>query len=334
MGSKDFKEEEVGTPTQKNSTAIPDASKYYDPLLAGAVVNATQKTEEAKRADAEAEQMLERYQKLIEDGHSGMSALFKRKEPKYDTDKEERLRKAAIVQSFGDMAVAMARGVTAFNKRTGAGYVPSDDLNSPLASIKEINKMRELYAKQRADWEEAMLGNEMAAIKAREEAAKSLATAAQTRATNARKAADDARDDTATIDRARADAEFRAALKAYEIANKPIKETTKASQEVKKEEDLYVFLYDGLYGDDIEESTTTRPVDIQHPYTGEILQTKDVTTTHRKKKRNKPIREKVAIGRYDAWIQLAIQYMKEEGLSEQAALDKVKKEMADEQSNE
>lgn len=332
MGNKDSNKE-VGTATQDNSITIPNASKYYDPLLAGAVVNATQKAEEAKRADAEAEQMLERYQKLIEDGHSGMSALFKRKEPKYDTDKEERLRKAAIVQSFGDMAVAMARGVTAFNKRTGAGYVPSGDLNSPLASIKEINKMRELYAKQRADWEEAMLGNEMAAIKAREEAAKSLATAAQTRATNARKAADDARDDVATIDRAMADAKYRAALKAYEIANKPTKETTKSNQEGKKEEDLYVFLYDGLYGDDIEESTTTRPEFIKN-LGGGVTEERNVTTTHRKPKRSKPIREKVAIGRYDTWIQLAIQYMNEEGISAKEALDKVKKEMADEQSNE
>lgn len=333
MGNKDSNKE-VSTATQGNSITIPNASKYYDPLLEGAVVNATQKAEEAKRADAEAVQMLERYNKLIEDGHSGMSALFRKVEPKYDTGKEERLRKAAIVQSFGDMAVAMARGITAFNKRTGAGYVPSGDLNSPLASIKEINKMRELYTKQRADWEEAMLGNEKAAIKAREEAAKSLATAAQTRATNARKAADDARNDIATIGRARADAEYRGALKAYEIANKPTKETTKADSEAKKkEEDVYVFLFDGLYGDEVEESTSTRPKLITN-LGGVVIEERNITTTNRKPKRSKPIREKVAIGRYDTWIQLAIQYMNEEGISAQEALDKVKKEMADEQSNE
>lgn len=329
MGNKDSNKE-VGIATQDNNITIPDASKYYDPLLAGAVVNATQKVEEAKRADAEAVQMLERYNKLIEDGHSGMSALFRKKEPQYDTGKEERLRKAAIVQSFGDMAVAMARGITAFNKRTGAGYVPSGDLNSPLASIKEINKMRELYAKQRADWEEAMLGNEMATIKAREEAAKSLATAAQTRATNARKAADDARDDIATLDRAMADAKYRAALKAYEIANKP----KKSEQDNTTNNKLTARgnLFRLIHADDIEESTSTRPEDIRDYWTKDIIETKDVTTTHRKKK-DYTLAEANAYGEYDYWTLLAEKYIAE-GLSLEEAVAKVKKEMADEQSNE
>ena len=137
--------------------------------------------ERAAASDAEAQALLTAYNEALKNGDSAMLRLLEDAEPKRDDNKEERLRKQAIIQGFGDLMSSIAMGAHAFGMK-GAGYVPQLKESSALKSIEELNRLREEYAKKKEAWDGVMLNYKMGAEQAKVEGKKALATAAEARA--------------------------------------------------------------------------------------------------------------------------------------------------------
>lgn len=313
------------------ATTTSVVNEYYDPLLAGA----TQKAEEAEAYATAQEQQaadaLARYNQALEQGHSGMRALLQKQEPKRDTNKEERLRKAAIVQAFGDMAVAMTRGVAAFNKKSGAGYVPQGDLNSPLASINELNRMRDLYLQQRKEWDGMMLDAEQNTENARIAAAQSMATVAQRDAEDARRRADKAVEDKDRIARDKAQAELRAIERAEDkdfqerLAEKRAS-LGGGSGSGSRSTESYTsagYIYYLLHKDDTYDETRVSPVSSFDDDGNSIMIDQTTTTT---KPVSLTIKDCNALGKYDYEVAEVVRLINDEGLSREEAVERVKAE--------
>ncbi len=177
---------------RNNNTEEPTAGRdALDILLASEGEAVTQAEERARAAQEEASRLYNEFITARDNGQAAMRTLLQGSQPRYNTERAERLRKSAIIQSFGDMATALARGVAAYGPR-GAGYVPRTNTNSPLASIEEINRMREVYRQNKKAWDNQMLNFNLANERAKVQAAESLYTAAQERANAERVRAEDA----------------------------------------------------------------------------------------------------------------------------------------------
>ncbi len=137
--------------------------------------------ERAAASEAEAQALLLAYNEALKNGDSALLSLLQDAEPKRDENKEERLRKRAIIQGFGDLMSSIAMGAHAFGKN-GMGYVPQLKESSALKSIEELNRLREEYAKKKEAWDGAMLNYRMGAEQAKVEGKKALATAAEKQA--------------------------------------------------------------------------------------------------------------------------------------------------------
>lgn len=137
--------------------------------------------ERAAASDAEAQALLTAYNEALKNGDSAMLRLLEDAEPKRDDNKEERLRKQAIIQGFGDLMSSIAMGAHAFGKK-GARYVPQLKESSALKSIEELNRLREEYAKKKEAWDGVMLNYKKGAEQAKIEGKKALATAAEAKA--------------------------------------------------------------------------------------------------------------------------------------------------------
>lgn len=177
---------------RNNNTEEPTAERNpLDILLESEGEAVEQANERAMAAQEEASRLYNEFITARDNGQAAMRTLLQGSQPRYNAERAERLRKAAIVQSFGDMATALARGVAAYGPR-GAGYVPRTNTNSPLASIEEINRMREVYRQNKKAWDNQMLNFNLANERAKVQAAESLYTAAQERANTERERAEDA----------------------------------------------------------------------------------------------------------------------------------------------
>lgn len=137
--------------------------------------------EKAAASEAEAQALLQAYNEALKNGDSALLSLLQDAEPKRDENKEERLRKRAIIQGFGDLMSSIAMGAHAFGKN-GMGYVPQLKESSALKSIEELNRLREEYAKKKEAWDGVMLNYRMGAEQAKVEGKKALATAAEKQA--------------------------------------------------------------------------------------------------------------------------------------------------------
>lgn len=132
-----------------------------------------------KQREERAKGLTESARKAREEGKSYISGLFENTKPKYDEKREKNLRNRAIVQSVGDMLSAAMSGIIAYNKKTGAGYVPQLKNGGALESLNEISRMREEYQKRNQAWDDFMLEREVKDKEAEIAAAEKLAAAAE-----------------------------------------------------------------------------------------------------------------------------------------------------------
>lgn len=179
-----FEEESPeGDNAEEEATASP-LTPLYDRVTA--------KQAEAQAAQERADALAEAFRKADGEGRAMLLNIMREAEPKKDEDEEKRLRTLAKVQAWGDMLGALTSGVVANTGKYGKGYIPYLPSGSALSSIDKINKMQDEYAKRKLEWDGNMLnfrlGNEQAKI----EAARALATAAQSSADAKAKEADDA----------------------------------------------------------------------------------------------------------------------------------------------
>jgi hypothetical protein len=144
--------------------------------MLGAEMQAAQEKQEQRHKDYT--DAVEAFNKAQAEGHSGMLALLDANRPKYDKDKEKRLRNTAIIQSLGDMLTNAARGFFAFRKGKGQGYVPNIADNSPLRSLEELNRMRKEYQEREEAWKTLKLNFDIQQEQAKIAAAEKLATRA------------------------------------------------------------------------------------------------------------------------------------------------------------
>lgn len=150
--------------------------------------------EDARVAASEA-RAAERRQRLEEaqkNRTSLLGAIIQERKPKYDADKERRLRNRAIVQSLGDMLSAAVVGVNAFGKR-GAGHVTPLNSESALASLNEINRMREEYRQRGEEWRDLELNYRQALADDEVAAAQALLTKEEAELARNKQALDAAR---------------------------------------------------------------------------------------------------------------------------------------------
>lgn len=171
------------TETKEEATAS-SLTPLYDRVVA--------KQAEAQAAQERADALVEAFKKADGEGRAMLLNIMKEAEPKKDEGEEKRLRTLAKVQAWGDMLGALTSGVVANTGRYGKGYIPYLPSGSALSSIDKINEMQDEYAKRKLEWDGNMLnfrlGNEQAKI----DAAKALATAAQSDADAKAKEAEDA----------------------------------------------------------------------------------------------------------------------------------------------
>jgi hypothetical protein len=152
----------------------------------------TAKQAEAQAAQERADALVEAFKKADGEGRAMLLNILKEAEPKKDEDEEKRLRTLAKVQAWGDMLGALTSGVVANTGRYGKGYIPYLPSGSALSSIDKINEMQDEYAKRKLEWDGNMLNFRLGQEQAKIDAAKALATAAQSDADAKAKEADDA----------------------------------------------------------------------------------------------------------------------------------------------
>lgn len=84
----------------------------------------------------------------------GIVGLFKPKEPEYDAAREERLKRIARVNAFGDFV----KHLGAF---AGGGYAPTEkrgENHAVLRAFNEVDRMREVYDARKQQYEDKLLG--------------------------------------------------------------------------------------------------------------------------------------------------------------------------------
>ena len=171
------------TEVKEEATAFP-LTPLYDRVTA--------KQAEAQAAQERADALVEVFKKADGEGRAMLLNIMKEAEPKKDEDEEKRLRTLAKVQAWGDMLGALTSGVVANTGRYGKGYIPYLPSGSALSSIDKINEMQDEYAKRKLEWDGNMLNFRLGQEQAKIDAAKALATAAQSDAAAKAKEADDA----------------------------------------------------------------------------------------------------------------------------------------------
>ena len=171
------------TEVKEEATASP-LTPLYDRVVA--------KQAEAQAAQERADALVEAFRKADGEGRAMLLNIMKEAEPKKDEDEEKRLRTLAKVQAWGDMLGALTSGVVANTGRYGKGYIPYLPSGSALSSIDKINEMQDEDAKRKLEWDGNMLNFRLGNEKAKIDAAKALATAAQSEAAAKAKEADDA----------------------------------------------------------------------------------------------------------------------------------------------
>lgn len=176
---------ETPAPTEaKAEAAASPLTPLYDRVTA--------KQAEAQAAQERADALVEAFRKADGEGRAMLLNILKEAEPKKDEDEEKRLRTLAKVQAWGDMLGALTSGVVANTGRYGKGYIPYLPSGSALSSIDKINEMQDEYAKRKLEWDGNMLNFRLGQEQAKIDAAKALATAAQSDADAKAKAAEDA----------------------------------------------------------------------------------------------------------------------------------------------
>jgi hypothetical protein len=176
--------ETPATTEVKEETAASPLTPLYDRVTA--------KQAEAQAAQERANALVEAFKKADGEGRAMLLNILKEAEPKKDEDEEKRLRTLAKVQAWGDMLGALTSGVVANTGRYGKGYIPYLPSGSALSSIDKINEMQDEYAKRKLEWDGNMLNFRLGQEQAKIDAAKALATAAQSDADAKAKEADDA----------------------------------------------------------------------------------------------------------------------------------------------
>lgn len=171
------------TEVKEEATASP-LTPLYDRVTA--------KQAEAQAAQERADALVEAFKRADGEGRAMLLNIMKEAEPKKDEDEEKRLRTLAKVQAWGDMLGALTSGVVANTGRYGKGYIPYLPSGSALSSIDKINEMQDEYAKRKLEWDGNMLNFRLGQEQAKIDAAKALATAAQSKADAKAKEAEDA----------------------------------------------------------------------------------------------------------------------------------------------
>lgn len=171
------------TEVKEETTASP-LTPLYDRVTA--------KQAEAQAAQERADALAEAFRRADGEGRAMLLNILQEAEPKKDEDEEKRLRTLAKVQAWGDMLGALTSGVVANTGRYGKGYIPYLPSGSALSSIDKINKMQDEYAKRKLEWDGNMLNFRLGQEQAKIDAAKALASAAQSSADAKAKEADDA----------------------------------------------------------------------------------------------------------------------------------------------
>lgn len=281
-----------------DGTTGQDATSVYDSLgqslakeaetYQGALDAKKQRVEEAKTARDEA----------IANKTSVLSTIFEEYKPKYDEDKEKRLRQRAVIQSLGDMLSAAAVGVNAYGKR-GMGYVPQMGEGSHLKSLEEINRQKEEYRKAKEAWKEFEIKRKIADEDAKVSAADALLTAEKKDYDNILTQYSKVLQNIYDLDVKEADALAKSILEDKEQANRLALENTKHAHNVAlektkqgkdnltaDEEKALEYLEDyyggDIYGEDV--TTVTSPYEIKRAgvATGEY---EDRTTTTKKSRK-------------------------------------------------
>lgn len=231
---------------------------------------------------------------------SVLNTIFEDYKPKYDEDKEKRLRQRAVIQSLGDMLSAAAVGVNAYGKR-GMGYVPQMEEGSHLKSLEEINRQKEEYRKANEAWKEFEIKRKIADEDAKVSAADALLTAEKKDydelVTQYSKVLQNVYD----LDVKKADALAKSILEDEEQANRLALENTKHAHNVAlektkqakdnlsaDEEKTLGYLEDyyggDIYGEDV--TTVTRPYEIKRDGIGTGEYEDRSTTTKKSRKRS------------------------------------------------
>lgn len=116
--------------------------------------------------------------KTAQQNHTSLkNAMVEKAKPKYDDQKEKRLRTAAIISSLGDLLTAATKGFIAYGKN-GAGVVPQGVQSNAMEGIQQINDMQQKYLRERKEWESLNDKWELEKSASNIEAAKALLSAA------------------------------------------------------------------------------------------------------------------------------------------------------------
>lgn len=186
----------TATPVAETTTETPATTEAKEVAAASPLTplydRVTAKQAEAQAAQERADALVEAFKKADGEGRAMLLNILKEAEPKKDEDEEKRLRTLAKVQAWGDMLGALTSGVVANTGRYGKGYIPYLPSGSALSSIDKINEMQDEYAKRKLEWDGNMLNFRLGQEQAKIDAAKALATAAQSDADAKAKEADDA----------------------------------------------------------------------------------------------------------------------------------------------
>ena len=168
MAKKDKYEEEytpMRTPkTQEEATeqTQPQAQQSINPLdmyisnaeqSISSLSNEVKALQEKQNASAKnLEELQTNYKEALKNKTSVIGSLVEKQKPKYDEDKERRLRGAAIINSLGDMLSAAVRGYHAYGKG-GAGVVPKAPMSPAMEEVNKINEMQQKYLNEHKAWE-------------------------------------------------------------------------------------------------------------------------------------------------------------------------------------
>lgn len=186
----------TATPVAETTAETPATTEVKEEATASSLTplydRVTAKQAEAQAAQERADALVEAFKRADGEGRAMLLNILKEAEPKKDEDEEKRLRTLAKVQAWGDMLGALTSGVVANTGRYGKGYIPYLPSGSALSSIDKINEMQDEYAKRKLEWDGNMLNFRLGQEQAKIDAAKALATAAQSDAAAKAKEADDA----------------------------------------------------------------------------------------------------------------------------------------------
>lgn len=186
----------TATPVAETTAETPATTEVKEEATASPLTplydRVTAKQAEAQAAQERADALVEAFKKADGEGRAMLLNIMKEAEPKKDEDEEKRLRTLAKVQAWGDMLGALTSGVVANTGRYGKGYIPYLPSGSALSSIDKINEMQDEYAKRKLEWDGNMLNFRLGQEQAKIDAARALATAAQSSADAKAKEADDA----------------------------------------------------------------------------------------------------------------------------------------------